>query len=113
MGRVTGPASGDWQDPERDPAPDLATRARTWAEQTRVAQGVPIKVEDRGALRKVATLLGSGREPVGLSDPPFRSDSGLVEAVAAPYSGLDGDAVEECGDDGPLTGSGQVGPLAS
>jgi len=113
MARVTGPASGDLQVPERDPPADQGTRARRWAEQTRAAQGVPSKVGDEGTLRKVAVLLASGREPVGLSDPPVRDDSGLVEPVPASHGGLDGNASEQGRNDGPLAGGGEVGPLAS
>jgi hypothetical protein len=37
---------------------DLRAEARTWAEQTAQAQGLPAKVEDVETLRAVATLLG-------------------------------------------------------
>ena len=37
---------------------DLRAEARTWAEETALAQGLPAKVEDMETLRAVATLLG-------------------------------------------------------
>jgi hypothetical protein len=48
----------------RRPAPDWASLARAWVEETCSAQGVPAKVTDPGTIEKVATLLGAGREPV-------------------------------------------------
>ena len=41
---------------------DLVERARAWAERTCAAQGLAVKVEDPGAIAKVAALIqGAGQ----------------------------------------------------
>jgi hypothetical protein len=63
MGRLTGSGVGRRGRPSRDPAADPVHQARLWAEQTAVAQGLPLRVTDPMVIRNVAVLLASGREP--------------------------------------------------
>jgi len=63
VGPVTGAGAGRGSRPSRRPAPDPADQARQWAEQTASSQGLPVRVSDPAVLRKVAVLLGVGREP--------------------------------------------------
>jgi hypothetical protein len=40
-----------------------------WVEATAARQGVPVKVEDLGAIERLAVLLGEGRVPVRAARP--------------------------------------------
>lgn len=113
MGRgVSGAGVRRWS--TRPARPALGPEAvRAWLEASCAAQGIGVKLTDPAVLTKVAVLLGAGREPVGRSSPPSDRDAAGVEAGVALVGGADGDAVGQGFDDGPLTGQGQAGPLAS
>lgn len=69
---------------------ELRARARAWARETALAQGLPAKVEDHDVLRQVATLLGLQ----GASVAPERPQAGGVEAVEPPPPGADDDVLD-------------------
>jgi hypothetical protein len=42
---------------------DLSERAKAWVERTCAEQGVPVKLSDPIALRRIAAILGEARDP--------------------------------------------------
>ena len=48
---MTTPAQRDWED-----------RAKAWVERTCAEQGVPVKLSDPVALRRIADILGEARD---------------------------------------------------
>ena len=92
------------------PEIELAVRAKTWAEDTAKAQGLPLCVEDASVISEVAILLTSGRLPVRSGSPDWLDTVG-IEAVPAPDGRVDDDAGEHGTDDGPLPGRVEVRPL--
>ena len=85
----------------------IGTQAQAWVERTCAAQGVPVHVEDRAAIGRVATLLSGA--PVG-SDAPQRGEPVRIEGVASADAGADHSMVEDRGDDGVLPRQGQRRP---
>jgi hypothetical protein len=64
------PAAGSWGGAaavamNRPTAEEVAA----WVEESTARQGVPVKVEDSGAVERVAVLLGVGRVPVRAARP--------------------------------------------
>ena len=97
----------------RRPAPTLSPEAvRQWLAGSCAEQGIDVKVRDPVVLAQVAVMLGAGREPDRSSSPdglhPRR-----VKARVATVGRMDLDALDQGLDDGPLTGEGEAGPLAS
>jgi hypothetical protein len=108
VGRVTEVA-GVWSAGAPSPAAsagvELRHQAQLWVERTCGEQGVPVKVRDRAALARVATLL---RE---VSDAPDRLQSRRVKPVPAAHAGADDDMVQDGGDSGAALVEVEVGPL--
>ena len=106
------PSSRGARRPRAPGAPEieLAVRAKTWAEDTAKAQGLPLCVEDASVISEVAILLTSGRVPVRSGSPDWLDTVG-IEAVPAPDGRVDDDAGEHGADDGPLPGRVEVRPL--
>jgi hypothetical protein len=67
----------------------LRAQARTWAEETALAQGLPARVADHDVLRDVAALLG-----LKGSIAPDGGQARGVKAVEAPPTGTDDDVLE-------------------
>jgi hypothetical protein len=67
----------------------LRARARAWAEETALAQGLPAKVADHDVLRNVAALLG-----LKDSVAPDGGQAGGVEAVEAAPPRPDDDVLQ-------------------
>ena len=67
----------------------LRAQAQAWAEESALAQGLPVKVADPDVLREVATLLG-----LKGSVAPDRGQARGVEAVEAPPAGADDDVLQ-------------------
>lgn len=85
---------------------ELHEMARAWVERTCAEQGLPIKVGDRAALVRVASVL---REA---SDAPDRLQARGVKPVQAADSGPDDKVVQDRGDDGAALVEVEFGPLA-
>ena len=69
---------------------ELEAKARAWAKETALAQGLPAKVEDHDVLREIATLLGLK----GASVAPDGRQAGGVEAVVSAPAGADDDVLK-------------------
>jgi hypothetical protein len=69
---------------------ELEAKARAWAKETALAQGLPAKVEDHDVLREIATLLGLKAASVA----PDGRQAGGVEAVVPPPAGADDDVLQ-------------------
>ncbi len=95
-----------------------------WVAASCEAQGVPVKVEDPEVIRRVCVLLrasesgtdscGStgGSRPVA-SEAPDRLDSIGVQGSGVGRAGCDDGVVEDCADDGVLSGEVERGPLVA
>jgi hypothetical protein len=59
---------------------------------------------------RVRSYCAPKRPRIGQSDPPDRGQSRLVEAVEPTLTRPDDEVVEDGGDDGSLSGQGQVAP---
>lgn len=92
-----------------------------WVEASCAAQGVPVKVTDPDAVRRVGVLLRTGdatgaqaklrpvRPPP--SQPPLGNDTGRIEPV---HPGtLHSCMIEDCTDDGSLAIEVEFGPLGA
>ena len=77
---------------------ELLAHARSWAEETALAQGFPAKVERIDVLQAVAVLLG-GEEKESRSGAPDRRQARRVEPVVAPPAWTNDDMIEDGGDD--------------
>jgi hypothetical protein len=64
-------------------------------------------LDDEGRVRSYSAPRPSR---MGKSDPPNRGQSRLVEAVEPPLARPDDEVIEDGGDDGSLSGQGQVAP---
>jgi hypothetical protein len=64
-------------------------------------------MDDEGRIRSYTAPRPSR---IGESDPPDRGQSRFVEAVEPPLARRDDEVVENGGDDGALSGQGQVAP---
>lgn len=81
-----------------------------WVRASRAAQGLPEKVEDPAILRALAVLL---RPALAGLPAPKRRYTRRIKSVAATNGGSNPDMVQDCGDDAPLPGQGEVGPFAA
>lgn len=92
-----------------------------WVTDSCVAQGVPVRITDPEALRRVGVLLRAAdatgaqaklrpvRSPA--SQPPLGNDTGRIEPVLP--GPLDSGVIDDCADDCPLSIEVEFGPLGA
>ena len=89
---------------------DLRERARVWAEQTAMAQGLPARVSDPVVTRDVATLLRAASAGLGA---PHRGQPRRVETVVPAPARANDDVVEDGGHERTLPAEGEGRPQAA
>lgn len=87
--------------------------ARQWVAMTCAAQGISVEVAEPATLGRIATLLNV-RPTTGVSlNSPADSDSAWIEEVTALQSRINGQMIDQSGDDCTLASGVELGPLAS
>ena len=84
---------------------------QAWVEASCASQRLPVQVADPGVLAQVASLLGATPGPsrvaasrtAPVSGAPDGAEAAGIETVVAASAGVDGDVVEDGGDDRVLT----------